>query len=62
MSEKMQSQQAKIVTQEEARIRWLKSLEEPDGKKFFPTGFKCHDQVAGRLRPFGRSITPDAVS
>jgi replicative DNA helicase len=45
----MQEQQVNIVTPEEARIRWLKSLEPRDGKKFFPSGFKCHDQVAGRL-------------
>ncbi len=45
----MQEQQPKIVTPEQARIRWLKSLEERDGQKFFSSGFKCHDQVAGRL-------------
>jgi len=45
----MQDKEIKIVTEEEARIRWLKSLEQRDGKKFFSSGFKCHDQVAGRL-------------
>jgi replicative DNA helicase len=45
----MQGQQSKIVTQEEARVQWLKSLEQRDGKKYFSSGFKCHDQVAGRL-------------
>jgi len=45
----MADQQNKIVTQEEARIQWLKSLEPGDGKKFFSSGFKQHDQVAGRL-------------
>jgi replicative DNA helicase len=45
----MQTEQSKIITQEEARIRWLKSLEQRDGKKYFSSGFKQHDQVAGRL-------------
>ena len=45
----MQTEQFKIITQEEARIRWLKSLEHRDGKKYFSSGFKQHDQVAGRL-------------
>ena len=45
----MQDKETKIVTEEQARIRWLKSLEQRDGKKFFSSGFKCHDQVAGRL-------------
>jgi replicative DNA helicase len=40
---------SKIITQEEARVRWLKSLEQRDGKKYFSSGFKSHDQVAGRL-------------
>jgi replicative DNA helicase len=44
-----EQQQTRIVTPEAARIRWLKSLEQRDGKKFFPSGFKKHDQVAGRL-------------
>jgi replicative DNA helicase len=45
----MEQEPAKIVTQEQARIRWLKSLEQRDGKKYFSSGFKSHDQVAGRL-------------
>lgn len=45
----MAERQSKIITPEEARIRWLKSLEQRDGKKFFSSGFKSHDQVAGRL-------------
>ena len=45
----MPEQQTRIVTPEQARIRWLKSLEPQDGRKFFPSGFKQHDQVAGRL-------------
>jgi replicative DNA helicase len=42
-------EQTKIITQEQARVRWLKSLERRDGKKYFSTGFISHDQVAGRL-------------
>ena len=42
-------QESRIITQEQARVRWLKSLEQRDGKKYFSTGFPSHDQVAGRL-------------
>jgi replicative DNA helicase len=45
----MEQEPAKIITQEQARVRWLKSLEQRDGKKYFSSGFKSHDQVAGRL-------------
>jgi replicative DNA helicase len=45
----MEEPQSKVISREEARIRWLKSLEQRDGKKFFSSGFKQHDQVAGRL-------------
>ena len=45
----MDQEQAKIITQEQARVRWLKSLEQRDAKKYFSTGFAQHDQVAGRL-------------
>lgn len=45
----MEQEPTKIITQEQARIRWLKSLERRDGKKYFSSGFKSHDQVAGRL-------------
>ena len=46
----MAEQPSKIVTKEEARIRWLKSLEQRDGKNFFTSGFVQHDQVVGCLQ------------
>jgi replicative DNA helicase len=45
----MSEQQTNIVSREEARIRWLKSLAQRDGKKYYSSGFKQHDQVVGRL-------------
>ena len=36
-----------LVDQEEARVRWLKSLEQRDRRRFFPSGFSLHDRVAG---------------
>jgi replicative DNA helicase len=41
----------KFVTQDEARIRWLKSLEARDHRRYFKSGFKVHEQsVGGFLR------------
>lgn len=47
--EKQQSEGPKFIDQGEARIRWLKSLEQRDGKRYFKSGFKKHDQSAGAL-------------
>src|SRR5215470_5339182 len=44
-----QSDSPKFITQDEARVRWLKSLEERDGRRYFKSGFKTHDQSAGAL-------------
>ncbi len=38
-----------LVDQEEARIRWLKSLEQQDRRRYFPSGFSVHDRVAGNF-------------
>jgi len=45
----MQRQPVKIISPEEARLRWLKSFQPRDSKKHFSSGFKKHDQVAGKL-------------
>src|SRR3990172_9574850 len=39
----------KFVEQEQARVRWLKSFEQHDWKRFFSSGFTVHYQVVGRL-------------
>lgn len=39
----------KFVTPEESAVRWLKSLEQRDGRRYFKSGFAKHDQVAGAL-------------
>ena len=43
----MEKQPDKFITPEQARIRWLKSLEERDARKYFKSGFRQHDQSAG---------------
>jgi len=41
-------EQAKaIINQEDARIRWLKSLGQQVKRRFFSSGFSLHDRVAG---------------
>jgi replicative DNA helicase len=40
---------AAFIAQAESRIRWLKSLQERDGRRYFRSGFKAHDQSAGAL-------------
>jgi replicative DNA helicase len=45
----MAEQRSNIIDREEARLRWLKSLEPGDGKKYFSSGFRPHDQTAGQL-------------
>ena len=45
----MADQSKHLVDQEEARIRWLKSLEQQDRRRFFPSGFSVHDRVAGNF-------------
>jgi len=42
-------QGSRIITQEQARQRWLDSFKQRDGKKYFSSGFVTHDQVAGRF-------------
>jgi replicative DNA helicase len=37
----------RFITQKEARIRWLKSLEERDQRRYFKSGFKAHDHALG---------------
>src|SRR4030095_15587128 len=37
----------RFVTQDEARIRWLKSLETRDHRRYFKSGFKAHEQSVG---------------
>src|SRR5215813_1254390 len=43
----MQTESPKFVTQAEARIRWLKSLEARDCRRYFQSGFKAHEQSIG---------------
>src|SRR6266536_5016342 len=43
----MQTESPKFVTQDEARIRWLKSLEARDHRRYFKSGFKAHEQSIG---------------
>jgi replicative DNA helicase len=38
-----------FIPQSESRIRFLKSLEQRDIRRYFRTGFKRHDQTAGAL-------------
>jgi replicative DNA helicase len=37
----------KFINQDEARIRWLKSLEARDSRRYFKSGFKAHEQSIG---------------
>jgi replicative DNA helicase len=37
----------RFVSQDEARIRWLKSLEARDHHRYFKSGFKAHEQSIG---------------
>jgi len=37
----------KFINQDEARIRWLKSLETRDHRRYFKSGFKAHEQSVG---------------
>lgn len=39
----------KFITPEQSAIRWLKSLEQRDAKRYFKSGFTKHDQNAGAL-------------
>ena len=43
-------QGSRIITQEQARQRWLDSFKPRDGKKYFSSGFKTHDQAGKFLR------------
>jgi replicative DNA helicase len=47
--DKPQTETPKFVPQEQARVRWLKSLKQQDGKRYFKSGFVKHDQTAGAL-------------
>jgi replicative DNA helicase len=38
-----------FIPQSESRARWLKSLEERDGRRYFRSGFDAHDRTAGAL-------------
>jgi replicative DNA helicase len=52
--DKDQNQQPSFISAEQARIRWLKSLEaQQDRKRFFRSGFKTHDQSAGAFQRGG---------
>ena len=42
-----QTESPKFVTQDEARTRWLKSLEARDHRRYFKSGFKAHEQSIG---------------
>ena len=43
----MQTESPKFITQDEARTRWLKSLEARDQRRYFKSGFKAHEQSVG---------------
>src|SRR5215831_6935679 len=42
-----QTEAFKFVTQDQARVRWLKSLETHDHRRYFKPGFKAHEQSVG---------------
>ena len=44
-----QAESPKFIPQEEARIRWLKSLEQRDARRYFKSGFAKHDLTVGAL-------------
>jgi replicative DNA helicase len=37
----------RFITQKEACVRWLKSLEDRDQRRYFKSGFKAHDHALG---------------
>jgi len=39
----------RFITPAEARVRWEKSLEQQDSRRYFKSGFKKHDQTVGAL-------------
>jgi replicative DNA helicase len=39
----------RFITSAEARVRWEKSLEQQDSRRYFKSGFKKHDQTVGAL-------------
>lgn len=39
----------RFITSAEARVRWEKSLEQQDSRRYFKSGFKKHDQTVGTL-------------
>lgn len=48
------NQQLSFISPEQARVEWLKSLEsQRDRKRFFPSGFRAHDQAAGSFQRGG---------
>lgn len=47
--DQLQSDTPKFVTPDESAVRWIKSLQERDGKRYFKSGFVKHDQTAGAL-------------
>lgn len=49
--EQTPDQTHKFIDREEARIRWVKSLESGrDRTRFFGSGFHCHDRAAGNFQ------------
>lgn len=45
----MEAESPKFISPEQARTRWLRSLEQRDGRRYFKSGFTKHDQTAGAL-------------
>lgn len=43
------AEQAKIIEQEQARLRWLKNFEQRDQRRFFRSAFSIHERVAGKV-------------
>ena len=39
-----------FIDQQTAQIRWLKSFEQKDSRRFFSSGFPKHDQTAGKFQ------------
>jgi replicative DNA helicase len=39
----------RFIEPEEARVRWLKSLDDRDRRRYFTSGFKVHDRTVGAL-------------
>jgi len=42
-----QPESPKFITRDEARVRWLNSLEECDMRRYFKSGLKAHDHALG---------------